>query len=633
MRAPRASRRSGAARTASKNAGQARSLLPLVIFGLAAATAVAFGFLAHTAAEAGLLVQRYGYYALAGTTLWWLLALYRRSRSLTTGAIGDSKRERIQVVGFVAGVSVVSLFIFPYSYKILYDELVLQATAWNLHYFREVGTVVRGYEIEGIFASLNIYLDKRPYFFSFLVSLVHDLTGYRELNGFLVNTLLLPLVLVLFYAVARKLAAHRAAFAALVCFGASTLLAQNANGMGMELINLAMLLLVMRAAVDYLAKPDDDRLSVLILSCVLLAQTRYESALYVIPAAIVVLEGWRRVGRVILPAAAMAAPLLLIPCALHNTYLSGTPALWELRADLDSRFGVEHVANNLTHAGTYFFALFGNILNSWWLSVTGWLALGWATCVVLVRVREWPRAPSGGVVAVLFAVAVLANLGLLMFYFWGQLDDPIVARLVLPFHVILALAVAWATQRLAGSPVGERLPPILVGGALLVTAAFGMPAAAHHSTINLLATELAWEWRVVETWPPKERLVITNKSALAWLMRRVPVIAIHQGRSRSDAVRFHLEQGTFQEVLVTQVLRSSGPDGVFVVDPEDLLPSIYVLEPVVERHIGSRIARISRVVRIDPAPVKPAAEVAGEEGARRDDAAAALASATVERAR
>ena len=154
--------------------------------------------------------------------------------------------------------------------------MVLQATAWNLHSFREVGTVVRGYPVEGIFTSLDIYLDKRPYFFPFLLSLFHDFTGYRELNGFLLNTLLLPLVLGLLYAVARRLAAARAALAGLACFGASALLAQNATGVGMELLNLVLMILAMLLAADYLTKPDEDRLSALILTSVLLAQTRYE---------------------------------------------------------------------------------------------------------------------------------------------------------------------------------------------------------------------------------------------------------------------------------------------------------------------------------------------------------------------
>jgi hypothetical protein len=212
---------------------------------------------------------------------------------------------------------------------------------------------------------------------------------------------------------------------------------------------------------------------------------------------------------------------------------------------------------------------------------------------------------------VLFAVAALANLMLLMFYFWGQLDDPIVARLTLPFNVMLGLAIAWAVQRCAPRPFGPGLASVLTGGALLVHVGFALTASARHTHINQLASELAWEGRVVEAMPPKDRFIITNKSGLAWLMRRIPVVTVDRARFMSDRVKFHLDHGTFQEVLVTQLLRPTGAEGHFVVDPKDLLPDDYVLEPVVERHIGARIARISRVVAILPprAPAEPAAKV------------------------
>jgi hypothetical protein len=607
--------------TPSETAVVARSALRqfplrLALFGAAAVTAVAFGFLAHTAVEAGRIIQRFGYFAMAGTTTWWIFALGRRLACVRNWVRAEAPADRRGVLLLALGFTVVAFATFPYSYKVLYDELVLQATAWNLHYFREVGTVVRGYPVEGIFTSLDIYLDKRPYFFPFVLSLFHDLTGYRELNGFLLNTLLLPLVLGLFYALARRLANARAALAGLACFGASALLAQNATGVGMELLNLVLMILAMLLAADYLTKPDEDRLSALILTSVLLAQTRYESSLYVLPAALVVLEGWRRAGRVILPAAALFSPVLLIPCALHNTYLSGTPVLWELRENMDSRFGAQYFADNLRHAFTYFFNFSGQLLNSWWLAIAGWISLGWAGWTLARNLRRWPAAPGGVLTAVLFALAVLTNLMLLMFYFWGQLDDPIVARLILPFNVMLGLAIAWAVQRCAPRPFGPSLASVLTGGALLVHVGFALTASAHHTAINQLASELAWEGRVVEAMPPKDRFIITNKSGLAWLMRRIPVVTVDRARFMSDRVKFHLDQGTFQEVLVTQLLRPTGAEGHFVVEPKDLLPDDYVLEPVVERHIGARIARISRVVAILPpkARAKPPSEATESSG-------------------
>mgnify|MGYP002632004361 CR=1 FL=1 len=250
----------------------------------------------------------------------------------------------------IVGLTAVALMTVPYTYKVLYDEFVLQATTWVLHESREVGAIVLGYEIEGTFSTMQTYLDKRPFFFAFLVSLIHDLTGYREANAFFLNTALMPVALGFVYLLARRLVEHLAAMATLCGFGALSLLAIQATGAGMEMLNLVMLLLVIHLALWYLDHPDESRLAALVLAAVLLAQSRYESSLYVAPVALLVLEGWRRKGALILPAAAVLAPALLIPYALHNTYLSGTPLMWELREGEASRFSIVYLADNLVHA-------------------------------------------------------------------------------------------------------------------------------------------------------------------------------------------------------------------------------------------------------------------------------------------
>lgn len=582
-----------------------RVLVRLGLFGLAAIVAVAFGFLAVPVARAGHLVLRFGFYFMAGTVLWWMFSLIRLGSPMRAGAWFDwsgwSRAERWRVGVAILGLTVVGTLVFPYSYKVLYDEVVLQSTAWSMHHFREVAVAVRGYEVEGIFVSLNGYLDKRPFFFPFLVSLLHDLTGYRQANAFLFNTLLLPVTLGLVYAVARQLGGREAAFAGLLCFGASPLLAQNANGAGMEMLNLAMVLLVLLFGIRYLARPEEDRVSALVLSAVLLAQTRYESSLFILPTAVVVLEGWRRAGRIILPSAALFAPILLIPAALHHTFLAGTPLLWELPENMNARFGWEHVGRNIKNAGEYLFSFSRTLLNSWWVAIAGLPALAWVTSRSLRNWRCWPSAPTAQFVVTIFGLAIAANLGLLMFYFWGQLNDPIVARLVLPFTVILALAIVAA---LAHCPVRRqaRVARLVGGAAILCYIGWGLPAAGHHREINLLETEFAWESREVERLAPVPRLIITNKTTLHWMLRSIPAIQIVRARLVQESVRFHFERGTFREILVMQRWRQSGPDGHFQVDPRDRLPDIYRLEPVVERHIGARIARISRLVEVRAAP-------------------------------
>ena len=151
----------------------------LALFGLTAVAAVYLGFVAPNVEQARDLVQRYGYYTVAGTFVWFLLALFPLRGGIAR-ALGATTRREWFVVGALAGACVlVACLTVPYTYKVLYDEFVLQSTALHLHQAREVGATVRAYEVEGAFRSIGTYFDKRPAFFAFLVSLLHDVTGYR----------------------------------------------------------------------------------------------------------------------------------------------------------------------------------------------------------------------------------------------------------------------------------------------------------------------------------------------------------------------------------------------------------------------------------------------------------------------
>lgn len=581
-----------------------RAPVRLLVFGAVAVASVFFGFLAHTAAEAGQLVQRYGYYAMALVFAWALLTWFRLAPAWWRERPTTTNREIVALAAIVIALTAIAVLTAPYTYKILYDEFVLQATAQNLHEVREVGAMTRGYDVEGAFRGVGSYLDKRPIFFAFLVSLLHDLTGLREANAFALNTALMPAILVLLYLLARRLMSHAAACVAVVCLGAFSLLAYNATGAGMETINLAMVLFTVLLAAFYLDAPDEPRLAALILAAVLLAQSRYESALYIAPTALVVLEGWRRRSRPILPAAAVLAPALLVPYALHNSYLSGTPQLWELREGAEARFAAQFFLGNLRHAVRFFFDFSGTLMNSWWLGIAGLPALGWMVFKVARGLRGWRTAPAPAVALVWFGGAICGGLGLLMFYYWGELDDPIVSRLSLPFSALLALCIALTADRL---PVRWRRPGLALaaGGALLAYLTTGLRANAMHWQLNLQMREIAWEGEVVDALPPARRLVITNKSALFWVPRQISSVQLPRARWRAAQVKFHLDHHTYDEIVVGQTLRPLGPDNGFQLDPADRLPDSYVLEPLAERRFGTRIARLSRVREIRLTPKLP----------------------------
>ena len=474
-----------------------------------------------------------------------------------------------------------------------------------MHATKEIGTVVRAYDFDGTWLPIDTFLDKRPYFFTFLLSLVHDLTGFRVANVFFLNAACTAGFLGLTYWFARTLTGRAGGLLAVALLVTMPLFGQNATGAGMEMHNLMMLVLVMCLALLYLRAPDDDRLALLCLGTVLLAQSRYESVIFAGPVAAIVVLGWWRAGRVVLPWAAIATPLLLVPYAWHNRYVSAAPALWQLGEGQQSRFSTRYLAGNLKAAGEFFFNLSPALANSWYLSVLGGAGLAYGLVVLVRRIRRRDAVSPVTMVTVLFGAGVAGNFALLMFYYWSQLTEPIAARFALPACLMLALLAAVLVHRLDRRWPASRAAFLGVGVFLLVSA---LPAMARrlYTSQNLVMQEVNWEREIFLTRPKGYDLFISNKSSIPWILWQTPSLNLSSARLRGEQLRYHLAQGTFREILVAQALRPTTREGKFGVDPDDLLPDGFRLETLAEKRFGGRMARVSRLVAVDPEPAMPA---------------------------
>ena len=588
----------------------APELRRLTLFALFAVLAVVLGFITVTPTDAERLIVEGGYYYMLG--LFSLFVFYgwrvaARRRDVWLGWL----RHPGSAALVLAAATLFAIWADPFRHKILYDEYVLQGTAWHMHAAKEIGTPVRAYDFSGTWLTLNAFLDKRPYFFAFLLSLLHDLTGFRIANVFVLNATLASVYLALVYWLAHQLTGRRApAFLAVGLMATLPLFGQNVSGAGMELHNLVMIAFAMTAALLYLRAPDDDRLSLLVLTVVLLAQSRYESALFVVPAAVVIVMGWRRGGRVLLPWPALVAPLLLVPYAWQNRVVDAKPLLWQLREGETTRFAWRYLAGNLKGASHFFFGASPEIANSWWFSALGAAGLVWA----LVRVwQRWSQPASARrgltpvvIVLIAFGVAIAANLTLLMFYYWSRLDDPIASRFALPGYLFLVLSAAWLgcdldTRRLPAT----RFAALGLVGWLLI---WGAPAYARrlYTEPNLLMRELEWDSEQIAA-RRGPLLLVTNKATIPFLLNRVSVVNIAISRTRGPAIAWHLREGTFHEVLVSQALRPTSAAGDIGVDPEDVLPETFHLQTIAVKRFGLRWDRISRIISIDREPEEPAA--------------------------
>ncbi|MES2696121.1 MAG: glycosyltransferase family 39 protein [Verrucomicrobiota bacterium] len=587
--------------------GAAGRIKSLVIVGGASLVALYAGFLRFSPAACDELVRTCGYgwmaalTVLAGVAVARVVAESGGCRWLARTCWPSTRQTLL-----ITGVWLWLLNIDAPGYKILFDEPVQSSTAMTLHTEREFATTVRAYHVNEVFTVLKAYLDKRPPLFPFLVAVVHDVTGYRMSNAFIVNAVgTLGLVVLVWFLGRRYGGGPGGGGCAIALLATLPLLGITATSAGMDLVNLTMLAAVWLAIVLYLDRPSEPRTMLMIVTVALLAYCRYESVLYVGGVAVAwVLSSWRRRSWKVEPIWGLL-PLSLVLYAWHNTVLSNTPALWELRPEQTHRFSFEYAANNLSHAGRFLFAVDRALPNSALISIFGIVGLLVVLGGLVSRRTKLDTAEGTGLAIV--GAGAGASFAMLMCYYWGELDDPIVSRLSLPLHLLFVVVTVAAWRQLAAESGrwfgGWRLVGLATG---VVWLAITVPAAAgdRYTTNNFMRRNFEWERRIVAQFWPTPGLVISNRSPICWLADGIPSVSVDRARLRLDELRWHMERHSFGTVLVMQRVLTRGADGGWAVDATDVLPERCRLEEIAVRRLGATLTRVSRVVAIDPEPAR-----------------------------
>lgn len=570
-----------------------------VRFGLLLASVVAsvlLGFILIPDVPAITFVSRTGFwfvlvaFAIFTTSLWQsfrgqILALRWRSIDWVS----------VLVVGLGGTVLLVHE---TFGFKIVMDEIMLLGTSMSMHFDKTVLTPVRGNDIQGTFVILDGMMDKRPLFFPFLVSLLHDLTGYRPANSFILNGCLTFVFLGLVNAVGRLLAGRVAGWLGVALFAGLPLLAHNATGGGFELLNLVMILGTLLLGARLIERRDDTSMTAFCFSALLLAQVRYESVIYLLPVAGIVLWVWWRAERLILPWPVLLAPLLMIHYPLQHRIFDLRASAWELgsRPGSTSPFSPSYIVDNLSHALAFFFGRAADQPNSLLLSALGLIAVPFFVLTLIKWLKTLPREAPVTVATTFFAVGFAAQFALLMCYFWGKFDDPVIRRLSLPTHLGLVLAILAILPQIAGAAVARGLLAV----AVFAVISLGVPSMAAHaySQEYLPGRETAWRRVFIAEQPRRDFLMIDNDSIL-WIAHQISATPIVQARGRRDALIFHMRNRTFSDVLVFQRFNIDPETGKKTLRKDDDLGPDFVLEPVREERLQTlTLTRISRVKSI-----------------------------------
>lgn len=559
------------------------------------------GFVTFTPAQAVGIVRHGGYWmVLLGFVLfaWYFVrSLWTEWRQLR------DRRGWWRVGVFVLGMAMFLHLHERHEFKVVADEVVLGSTAMEMHFEREAAVVVRGYDYAGNFTPLNVYVDKRPLLFPFLVSLVHDLAGYRVTNVFALNALLSLALTGLFYVLGRRLDGPPAGVAAVLLLCAVPLVAQNATGGGFELLNMVMIVLTCWLGLRYAERPTADRLCAFALASVLLAEARYESAVFVLPVGATILYTWWRERRVDLPWPLIFTPLLLLLLPLQHNVFNLSQASWQLNdvAGATQPFGPQYFYDNVGHAMNFFFSFDGTQPSSWLVAVLGTFGVGFFVLTLYKHHREIFALEPATAAFCIFVLGLLIHTGLMLCYFWGRWDDPIIRRLSLPAHILLIFAFIFVLPRLISH---RQRWSVLIGVVLVYIVSVTVPASAMHrfTEENFAARTTNWLRGHIRALGSKSVLAIDNNSGLQWFLYRKSSINPVALSLRPEAFLYHYRRHSFDEIIVVQrVGLELAPNQRFVSAEDDLGPGIQ-LELIEEKAFAPPyLVRISRVVGVDEA--------------------------------
>jgi hypothetical protein len=202
---------------------------------------------------------------------------------------------------------------------------------------------------------------------------------------------------------------------------------------------------------------------------------------------------------------------------------------------------------------------------------------------------------------------------LLLCYFWGRFDDPVIRRLSLPLHLWLVLAVVTVAADMNWRGRVWQVLATVIGFGLF---AQSVPTMARHaySAEYYYGAEMQWRRQFIAEHPERDYLFLDN-SAIIWITHLVSATPMRQAREHKENIIFNQRNHIFSAIYVFQRYEVDPATGRLSVQDrldkkdDDLGPD-YQLETVWERRFTPlTVSRISRVVSIREGPTTPPVRV------------------------
>ncbi len=499
-------------------------------------------------------------YPLYLLALAWACFVFFRERPLSawkSWAAGS----RWLFLGILGGAVFLQLGEF-WDYRVYFDEPSHAGAARLLHMGKKFEGIASWHQPFEVGEVCNTILPMRMGLFPFLLSLVHDLAGYRESNIFVLNALISAAFLLVLALLGNRLGGRAGAWSALLGAVSLPLLCQVVNSGSYDQLFLLLLAALLLQALRVEESPTPLRQAQLLALALLLMLCRYEGSVYLVVTAVFVLRAWMRSHRVWLPWGSLMFPAAVLTVGIvRDRFMEVNKNLVsDMRGSDAGLFSLSHVADNVRGTLGYLFLPdrlgTGSALLCW---------LGLTSVLALLAARFLPRRPPFSrphlALPVLFFTVFTVLLWCAVFLptFWSVPTDPVSSRFTLPLFLVAIIAVAVAAGNLVR---WNRLTAgIALGLAGVHLLGWTLPSMfAHRATLDMKTALAQAEWRrFADEHPGKGRLFAGESNLPLSLSNRSATLTVAINHA-PDKIRRIFGLGIYQELYCLEMFWAEAPD-------------------------------------------------------------------------
>jgi len=212
--------------------------------------------------------------------------------------------------------------------------------------------------------------------------------------------------------------------------------------------------------------------------------------------------------------------------------------------------------------------------------------------------RIFHSAPIEAVTCIFMGGLMLHTI-LLLCYFWGHFDDPVIRRLSLPSHLLFIVSFLYIFPSLVAS---ARRWQWLSAISLLFIFSVTAPLTAMHryNQENFSARANNWLNEYIDTLGEDSVLAIDENNSLQWFLHKKSSISVGHLARNVDKFEFVFRNRSFEHFLIVQRMGTDFETGARFPNVGEDTGDGLVLEPIAERSFSPiYTVRISRVVGMD----------------------------------